>query len=166
MITVQIARIEQCMDLKKKSFENVVKLELPSGVVIDAVVSEAAVAQIMQAVAAEEPESAQPGTRPAVAGTVAVDSSVDLGEQQSDGDFAEGEYDGVAAQIFGGIPEQPVEPSMPAPAVPKPLPLTPPQPSRIRTVPKTEYGYPIVSGGVGMSSIMAEPPDDSGVPQI
>ena len=57
-------------------------------------------------------------------------------------------------------------PIQPAPA-PPPRPVPMPQPARVRTVPKDEYGFPIVqASGMDAGSVLAEAIDDDGVPQI
>jgi len=163
MITAQIVRIEQCLDLKRKSWEHVVKLELPNGSVIDAIVNETAVERLMQMLATDEAApAAESFTQyaPEDTGARAPESNLMPSARLCFVDTG-GMYDGESVRIFGSPEESDSEP--PAPAQGQPLRL--PQQVRIRTVPKNEYGYPVVSGGVGAASVLSEAMDGE-VPQI
>ena len=151
MITVVITHIGQSLDLKRQAFDHTIKLELPDGQIINATVDEPSVERLMKLVAEDGPSE-----REGVA---------DM--------FALGQYNKQQVQVFGGPPDAPAGESfeqiaLPANPVEPPAPTIPyPQPSRMRTVQKDEYGYPIVSkAGVDVGALLADGVEDDGVASI
>lgn len=158
MINVVITHIGQSLDLKRRSFDHTVKLELPDGQVISATVDEQSVERLMK--------------------FVANDESPDQMELPTSADpFSDGQYADQPAHLFGGagsitspvLSEASEQMTLPVTTpVERPEPPVPyPQPSRTRTVPKDEYGYPIVRGsGVDVEALVSGGMDDDGVPTI
>ena len=156
MIRAVITHIGQNLDLKKRSFDHTIKLQLPDGSIIGATIDERSVEQLMKFVAEGD------------APTEAEERTPDRTDE-----FANAMYDGQPANVFGGDApggdaesydsqmSLPIQPAAPTRQVAMP------QPVRIRTVPKDEYGFPIVqASGVDAGSVLAEAIDDDGVPQI
>lgn len=162
MIHLVVTHIGQSLDLKSKSFIHTLTLQLPNGVAVQATVDERAVEAMMQMVA----EGAPPASEPPPQQT-----------NQAESEFVDGLYEGQPAHVFGGAPEpteeedQGQQMQLPPPqqqqTVGQPRLIRPPQPVRIRTVPKDEMGNPVVApSGVDAGQVLGEALDDDGVPQI
>ena len=163
MIPVTITHIGQSLDLKRKAFDHTLKLQLASGEVFSAVVDDKTVELLMRYVADDGDAPRPPAEPPAPSERSSAES-----------EFTEALYDGEAANVFGGDPgeqasgpqqmELPVD--LPAgPPVRRPVPV--PQPVRIKTVPKDEYGFPVVQRtGVDAGQVLADAEVDDGVPSI
>ena len=156
MIPVTITHIGQNLDLKRKVFEHTLQLTLQDGSVIVATVDESAVEKLMAHVANESGEP----------------PPFDDRSGQEPDEFANAIYDGQEARVFGGVPEQleqeeqgqlalPVDP--PSPRAARAVRM--PQPIRIKTVPKDEYGYPTGVATAPQADPSAQEEDD-GVPQL
>jgi hypothetical protein len=169
MIPVTITHIGQSLDLRRKSFDHTLKLALPDGTIINATVDEMAVERLMKFVADD-------GSTPSPRSSSEAEPQ-DMGERSSSAEdtFVDGLYDGEPARMFGGDgqpnqqeeEEAPAPPPQPPPAPVRGAQLVIPQPTRIRTVPKDEKGYPLVTPtGVDAGSVLAESIEDDGVPQI
>jgi hypothetical protein len=155
VIRAVITHIGQNLDLKRRSFDHTIKLQLPDGSIIGATIDERSVEQLMKFVAEG-------------------DAPTEERAPDHTDEFASAMYDGQPANVFGGDASGELEPDdsqmslpiQPAPA-PPPRPVPMPQPARVRTVPKDEYGFPIVqASGMDAGSVLAEAIDDDGVPQI
>lgn len=151
MIHVTITHIGQSLDLSRKTFDHTIKLQLPDGQLINATVDERSVEMLMKFVAGDE-QPAVPDTSPPDTGAFSVE-----------------QYQDQPAHVFGGIAAAPVAENdqmvLPIPAAT----TSPsyPQPSRMKTVPKDEYGYPIVSNaGMSVGALQVDDVEDDGVPAL
>jgi len=144
MINVAVTHIGQSLDLKSGSFSHTIKIELPDGSVVSATVEEGTVEKLLRFVTGGEANHAA--------------------EQPTESeDAANAVYNGQPAFVFGGVAEQPTEETVQQQVQPSEV----PRGTRIRTVPKDDYGFPIVQPrGVSVDAVLGDDIEDDGVPQI